>query len=1058
MERDRGLMNRIAAALRSLGWVGPSTTPGHLGCRPLGLVAIGLLSSSLWGCEDSRTGGLDRRTDEVIAQKIRRVEIPGEKTPIEMEGWEVHHLDFDLDADEFLHFAVEQHGVDVVVRLFVLDEPDREPLVEVDSPTGTLGVEELVAVIPEKNRYRFEIAAPAKQVKPGHYLFTIQARRKATENDREWVTADRSYHRGRRQLKNREYRLAIESLSSTLDTWQRLALPRREAETRDHLYRCHKALDELYPALAECERALAWYRVLGDSRLAGSLLNAATIQISLGHPDAALERLREALPLFEERDFQRGVALALSRLGLAYLKKGRLQRSLSYYEEALAKARSIGRTTLEGSILVDSGTALLSLHRSQDALERYSQAVELYRQLEDPPNMAMALNGLARAGEQLGELDEAEELLRQALVTLGKAHPRSRAAVLHTLGNVRRQRQDPEQAREYFEQALELVRQAGDLQSEAQILLSLGYLLVESGDPQSGLELHDRAQELYETSGNGAGVASARVRGGEALRDLGRLQEAWRRLAPALGTIEVLRATTERSDLRISYFGFRQEYFEIAHDLLMRWHEVDPQSGHDREAFRLHEHRLARELLDSLALEHTMRDQADPALLEKERVLEQQLREQVGKELSQARQRLIGELIAELHRVRSEIEADEVPPPELVELEQVQSTLLDPDTLLLVYALGEQRSFLWAVSTQERTTEILPGREEIEALTRSFIRRMAGIRQREQRARAEIGKRLSDMLLGPVAPRLAGQRLVIVGGGELQQIPFAALPTPGAPADQFLIREHEIVTLPSVSVLAALRRRAGHAAKQARIATFADPVFSTKDPRVREGSDEALTDLQATPDDLELKRAEIEIASKDLKADPTARLPGTRREAEAILEMAWGAGHLLAVGFEASRETFLDTSWESYQILHLATHALLHPQPELSALVLAQVSQDGRRLDGLLPAVEIARLDLPLELVVLSACQTGVGQAVRGEGVLGLARAFLNAGSRRVVASLWKVSDRRTSDLMIAFYDGHLNRRLAPATALRQAQLSMLERPGSSPWDWAGFVLQGDWR
>ncbi len=991
-------------------------------------------------------------------KRMVRSEIPGDKRPVEMAGWEVHFLDFELSAGEFLHLVVEQLGIDVAVRLL---DPAKETIVEVDSPTGSLGFEELVTVASETGVYRFEIAAPEKDIEPGRYVFEKRAQRRASNDDRAWVAADRAYHEARQLLKKRQYRPAIEVLRSTLETWQRLELPRREAEARDHLYRAHRALEEFEPALAECEQALAWYRILGDSRLAGTLLNAATLHIiSLGDPDPAIDRLHEALPLFEARGFRRGVALTLSRLGLAYRHKGRLQRALSYYERALEEARSFDRPGLEASILIDSGAVLLSLHDSKEAGVLYSQAEDLYWAMDDPRGLAGALTGLARVAVQEGEFPQAERFLEQALAELGnEGHLRSRAGVLHTLGEVRRLQGDLPRARGHLETALELTRQAKDRRSEASIRLSLGHVLAED-DPESGLEQHDRAREIFKQADNHAGTASARVRGAQALLKLRRPHEAWERLQPALRAVEELRFATERSDLRLAYFSFRQEYFEIGLEVLLRLHDLEPDRGLARRAFRLHDRRLARELLDSLMLDRTVRDRADPAVLDRERAIEQQLRDQAGREPSEVRSSEIGELIAELYRLRAEIHAGEARAPETVGLEQVQTELLDGDTLLLVYALGEERSFLWAVSAAEWGLEVLPGRQSIERTAGKLRSHLVETRERKQEARAKAARDLSEMLLGPVAPRLAGQRLAIVADGELQAIPFAALPEPGGDDDAFLIRRHEIVTLPSVTRLALLRRRSDTRAKSGKIAVFADPVFASDDPRVRgsAGGGDGQAARRDDPGERELKKTELERGYSGHQADLYVRLPGTRREAEAILDRAPGEGHLVAMDFEASRDRFLGISWGDYRILHLATHAILYPEPELSGLVLSQVDAEGQEIDGLVPTVEIARLEVPVDLVVLSACQTGAGKAVRGEGLLGLAWAFLNAGSRSVIASLWTVSDQSTSELMIAFYEGYLNQGLPPAAALRQAQLSLLDRPGSTPWEWAGFVLQGDWR
>jgi CHAT domain-containing protein len=188
------------------------------------------------------------------------------------------------------------------------------------------------------------------------------------------------------------------------------------------------------------------------------------------------------------------------------------------------------------------------------------------------------------------------------------------------------------------------------------------------------------------------------------------------------------------------------------------------------------------------------------------------------------------------------------------------------------------------------------------------------------------------------------------------------------------------------------------------------------------------------------------------------RLPGTRREAEALVVRA--PGTLVALDFDASREALSAAEVRGTRVLHLATHALLHPRdPALSGIALSLVGRDGEPREGFVRASEIAQLNLAADLVVASACKTALGPEVRGEGLLGLARAFLQAGARQVVVSLWSVDDQATAAFMERFYDALLVERLAPTAALRRAQLAMREDPGwADPAYWAAFELQGDWR
>jgi CHAT domain-containing protein len=164
--------------------------------------------------------------------------------------------------------------------------------------------------------------------------------------------------------------------------------------------------------------------------------------------------------------------------------------------------------------------------------------------------------------------------------------------------------------------------------------------------------------------------------------------------------------------------------------------------------------------------------------------------------------------------------------------------------------------------------------------------------------------------------------------------------------------------------------------------------------------------------------------------------------------------------FRASRATSISDDLSQYRIVHFATHGLLNSQhPKLSGLVLSLVDERGQPQDGFLQLHEIFNLRLPAELVVLSACQTGLGKEIKGEGLVGLTRGFMYAGAARVMASLWQVSDAGTAELMKRFYRGLLKERKRPAAALRAAQVEMWRRPQwQAPYYWGAFVLQGEWK
>ena len=378
---------------------------------------------------------------------------------------------------------------------------------------------------------------------------------------------------------------------------------------------------------------------------------------------------------------------------------------------------------------------------------------------------------------------------------------------------------------------------------------------------------------------------------------------------------------------------------------------------------------------------------------------------------------------------------------------------------------------MWVVSPDTHTLQELPPRAEIEgAAERVYQRLVARLSAGRERVReADIRRadeeywqeaaRLSDMLVAPIAKQIAGKRLLVVTDGMLQYVPFSALPSPGHDTPPVpLLVEHEIVSLPSASVLAVLRRETGNRAEAAKaVAVFADPVFEADDPRLRSRSRSG-DDARATPDAEPIRLRAFEFVKDGRWNVP--RLAATRREADAIVAAAPAGMAIKKTGFEASRAAALAPALAQYRIIHFATHGIFdNEDPGLSGLILSLYDEQGKAQDGFLRLHDIYSLQLPAELVVLSACSTALGKQVKGEGLTGMVRGFLYAGARRVVASLWKVDDEATGELMRRFYVGMLQGKRSPAAALRQAQLEMWQQDRwRAPFYWAAFSLQGEWR
>jgi CHAT domain-containing protein len=532
-----------------------------------------------------------------------------------------------------------------------------------------------------------------------------------------------------------------------------------------------------------------------------------------------------------------------------------------------------------------------------------------------------------------------------------------------------------------------------------------------------------------------------------------------------------VRARSGSLQLRASYRATAEQAYEFYIDVLM-------QQKLDAEALHASERGRARSLLEHLSEARIdIRQGVDAALIEKERDLMRVLNAKAQLEMRVKTRKGSSEELATLQREISVLEDEyqqvlaairksspqysALTQPQPLDLKGIQRQL-DPNTVLLEYSLGEQRSYAWVVTPDSLKTYALPKRQDIENVVRrvngSLAARSTTVfespaqrRERIAAADAEFEKaasELSRMILAPAAGDFGTKRLVVVADGALQYVPFAALPVaPNRP----LIVDHELVSLPSASAFALQRQiLANRPLAPETVAVIADPVFSTNDARLNPGA-----------------RVNESAATRIIEHGPGGpggqlsipRLPFTRWEADRILAVSPAGSTLKAVGFNANRAVAGNGELSRYRYVHFATHGYVDTaRAGFSAVVLSMFDKEGKPQDGFLRTHDIYNLKLPAELVVLSACETGLGKEVTGEGLEGLTRAFMYAGARRVVVSLWNVNDKATASLMQRLYTGMLRSNRTPAAALRAAQIEMLRtRQWQSPYFWAPFVMQGEW-
>lgn len=1010
---------------------------------------------------------------------------PGETRERRLEPGGRHDYTFELATDHYARIEVEQKGLDVYLELF---DPGGSLLTEVDSPTGTEGTEAASVVGEPGGAYRLAVVSSDPEAEPGGYVIRLTEPRPATEENRIRVATERVFHQGETLRRARKSEEAIPLYREALSGWRSLEDATGEAQALHRLGWMLGRSRRYEEGLGTLNSARELFQQTGDRRMEGGTLNLiGRIHLRLGDPRQALEAHRRALEIFEQLGNLEGRAAALDNLGNLHKRAGRIEEAFRCFEQALEIWQQVGYLQEQAATRLSLGDLYLLQNELEAARSSLERARSLGEETEDSRAVAIALRRLGDVHDRRGQQDEAREVLERALEIQreGEDH-RGMATTLSSLGTVAMKRGDLAAARDHLEDALEHCRQLEDSHLEAVVLHKLGRVAYREGELEEAHRLHSEAIPLYREHRDPRGETSATFGAARALHDLGRLEEAKRLLEQTTEAAEASRTASESLELRATYFASRAHYWELYVDTLMALHQRHPSDGYDVLAFDATERWRARSFLDLLqqgrlelregagdeilARERQLREQLDR--LQENRLLELSRGEPSPEESLEAEER---EILRQLDRVHREIRTGSGRPrdltaPNVLRLSQIQDDLLDPETLLLAYFLGPERSYLWVVGKRSFESHVLPERETVEALARELQGRVEKPSVLDRRAQADAVARLSETILAPAAGALASgdpdvgqgpRRLVVVADGALQYIPFAVLEDPAARSrgeeegPTHLVRRHRTIHLPSASVLGAVRERGREVEPQRRdeearegegprplIAVVADPVFGTGPA----GSEPALTEA-------------VVRSARDLGLGRPAPLPYTRNEAEAILGMVPEDRRLGLLGHDATRDSVLQGELNSYPIVHFATHGLVHPaHPELSGLLLTVVDEDGEPRGGFLSLADVYSLDLSARLVVLSACETGLGKELQGEGLMGLTRGFFHAGASGLVVSLWQVQDRSTAELMERFYRRLFEGAASPAEALRQAQLSMLdEGEWRDPYYWAPFIFQGDW-
>lgn len=884
------------------------------------------------------------------------------------------------------------------------------------------------------------------------------------------------------------------------------------ANNRKGISSVENELGDLYLRQGQAKTALTHYQKAYES-LSGVLgeeqKNAAASSAAANMVDSRAGQVADIAASASDTGFNS--QLILAKIGDTHYRLGEMGPAASAFsrmtikkpESPAKKAGGLfGRMT--PSIALGSATDSASIGSAAGAvggamvaknqLEQYRVAIVYMTYNLGMGRIAFANNDLAGARKYFQEAVDAGKAGLPMLTNLGQTR-RFRAAALTSLGDVTVREGKYKDAVKLYEQAakgarddkrLDLIWPAQRGQGR-----SLWLLATQEKDPKKANTLRESALVNYRE---------------------------------ALSAVETLRSGSLRADeARTTFLATTKDVFDETGGALAEMAFLAAPAGgalsgkaleYAAEAFKVTEQARSRSLLDLLSETGTSITEGIPADLLKRKQDNLDRQQEIAEEITGAivvpdqQKRKPAELEDELDKLQTEFDNIEnqirtaspryasLTAGKPLTLAEVQQNVLDDQTVLLEYILGNDNSYLWAVSKSEVMLFKLPSRPAIEKLATDLRaqliptklqRRIVGIdvmadSQRglgvsatpfaeDAAAFVPASNALYKAVVEPAASLIGTRRLLVAADGALNYVPFEALVKSPELTDYsslpYLIKTNEVVYTPSASVIGAIRQQKG-ARGTGPILVLADPVFNSADTRAKGATAVSVSETRG----LGIQSALTDVTGQDSAAAaqtgkmqglPLARLAGTRAEGEQIVKLAKASGSQadLWLDLEASEDNVDTKDVSKYRILHIATHGLLNAErPQFTGLVLSLIGNKNE--DGFLRTDEVFNLKLGSPLVMLSACETGLGKEKRGEGVMGLTRAFMYAGAPTVGVSLWSVADRSTADLMSDFYKRLLTPATpvsAPSTAMRDAQLAMIAgKKYSAPFYWAPFVLIGDWQ
>ena len=878
------------------------------------------------------------------------------------------------------------------------------------------------------------------------------------------------------QLRLDESEAALKSVQRGLELSRRLQYTRGEAEALQILSDEQNQHDHAV-AVQTAQQALRLWNTVGDkSAIATTHSQIGQYYMAQNLLEEATKNYQTARHLSEELQDKSGQARSLIALGFIEYRKGSWQDSIDYHTRAQELVDEKAEPQRMGQVAVGLAEAFNESGLPERGLIHFRRAQEYYRQTQAPALIAYTMWGLGRTYYFLGDYAEAVNQFNLALASVSEDGLQAAQCHEH-LGRVLIATREYPTALEHLQSALAIYQRSSNPKEAAQVLGLMGEIYQQQGKIPLAREKFQESLQTFVKLSDRLNQAAIYYALGRLELQQDNLEQAEDYLRKSLEVTEDIRRVSTSTDLTAAFSATVHDRYQSFIECLMRRRRGQPNPDLDVRAFETSELARARSLGEMLSSTGTgFAPGVDPELVAQEKSLRQSLRvkedfkvQLLSGDYKREDLAALENELARLEKQYQELNAtlrarypsfENLTRPRGWKLKEIQDGVVaDDQTLLLEYSLGPDRSYVWAVTRQGLTAYELPPEKTINEAARKVYELISAPPDAiAANSLSQQAGQLSELILAPVASELNNKkRIIVIADGALNYIPFQFLPSPAANHDE-LVAGYEVINAPSASILGQLRQETSRRQPPANVlAAFGDPVFQSNYAQQKDKRTEQIAQTRA--ESWPPATRDIDPAGDSFNPSSIEPLFYARLELANLRQVA-GSKTLMATRFDATPEKLRTTDLTKYAILHLATHGILDPKrPERSGLILSTVNIDGQVQDGFVGLRDIYGLRAPVDLVVLSACRTGLGKDVRGEGLIGLTRGFIYAGASSVVASLWKVDDEATAELMKRFYANMLQGGMRPAEALRAAQNSIRQEPQwRAPFYWAAFTLQGDYR